>query len=43
MIVEAVVVASVDVPKTVNLPEVVAFPCASTEKLKFSVQLLPFQ
>jgi hypothetical protein len=39
----AVVVASVDVPSTVRRPEVVAFPCASTKKLRFSVHDDPFQ
>jgi hypothetical protein len=39
----AVVVASVDVPSTVRRPEVVAFPCASTKKLRFSVHADPFQ
>ena len=38
-----VVVASVVVPITAKRPEVVAFPCASTRKLRFSVQALPFQ
>ena len=38
-----VVVASVVVPSTAKRPDVVAFPCASTTKLRFSVHPEPFQ
>jgi hypothetical protein len=38
-----VVVARVEVPRTVSLPEVVAFPLVSTVKSRFSAQLDPFQ
>ena len=38
-----VVVASVEVPSTAKRPEVVAFPCASTRKFKFSAHVFPFQ
>ena len=41
--VEAVVVARLDVPNTLNPPVVVAFPLASMVKLLFAVQALPFQ
>ena len=40
---EMVVVASVEVPTTTNLPDVVALPFASTAKFELAVQLLPFQ
>jgi hypothetical protein len=40
---EIVVVASVEVPKTSKFPDVVAFPCPSTKKLRFSVHADPFQ
>jgi hypothetical protein len=43
IIVETVVVANVDVLRTTNRPDVVAFPFVSTVKLKFSTQLDPFQ
>ena len=38
-----VVVARVVVPITAKRPDVVAFPCPSTTKLRFSVQAFPFQ
>jgi hypothetical protein len=37
------VVASVEVPRTVSCPDVVAFPATSTVKFVFSVHPLPFQ
>ena len=41
--IETVVVASVEVPSTVNLPFVRRFPCGSAKKFRFSVQAAPFQ
>ena len=38
-----VVVASVEVPRTVKRPDVVALPLTSTKKLRFSTHALPFQ
>ena len=38
-----VVVASVEVPRTIERPEVVALPFASTAKFELAVQALPFQ
>jgi hypothetical protein len=38
-----VVVASVEVPTTVNFPFAKRFPCASAKKLRFSVHADPFQ
>jgi hypothetical protein len=38
-----VVVASVEVPTTVNVPFVKRFPLGSAKKLRFSVHALPFQ
>ena len=37
------VVAKVDVPCTIDSPDVVALPLESTVKLVFSVQAVPFQ
>jgi hypothetical protein len=38
-----VVVASVEVPRTIRRPDVVALPFVSTLKLRFSTHALPFQ
>ena len=38
-----VVVASVEVPRTINVPEAAILPLTSAVKLKFSVQDDPFQ
>lgn len=40
---ETVVVARVEVPRTIKRPDVVALPFASTAKFELAVQLLPFQ
>jgi hypothetical protein len=39
----AVVVASVEVPRTIRRPDVVALPFESTAKLEFAVHVMPFQ
>jgi hypothetical protein len=43
MSVEMVVVARVEVPRIVSFPLAIRFPLASAKKLRFSVQVVPFQ